>query len=211
MTRRVPRGQWQIALAALAPVAMLRAQDVERGVPFDRTPAATVAFAAPNARLSAPLSTPTPRMAVRGAVADTTLREAEAAIRAARARSNAAIARHDTSAIAAEWMPDVHVVSSAGLQLSGRAENARALQAQFVDRPDVVYVRTPDSLQVYSPWGMAAEFGHWQGSWTLGDRKIEIGGPYFGKWQRVDGRWLIQAEVFVPGWCRGGPFCERKP
>src|SRR6187455_642605 len=35
----------------------------------------------------------------------------EQMIRAARARSNAAIAAHDLAAIAGEWMPDVHVVS----------------------------------------------------------------------------------------------------
>ncbi|MFN8571594.1 MAG: nuclear transport factor 2 family protein [Gemmatimonadaceae bacterium] len=137
--------------------------------------------------------------------------QADGTIRAARARSNAAIARHDTAGIAAEWMPNVNVVSSAGLQLNGRAENARALQQQFTDRPDVIYVRTPDSLQVYPPWGMAAEFGHWQGSWTQGTQKIEIGGAYFAKWQRESDRWLIQAEVFVPAWCRGGSFCDRRP
>jgi hypothetical protein len=82
---------------------------------------------------------------------------------------------------------------------------------QFVDRPDVVWVRTPDSLRVFLPWGMSAEYGTWRGSWTQGDDKIEIGGPYFGKWQKEGERWRIQAEIFVPTWCRGGAFCDRKP
>lgn len=135
----------------------------------------------------------------------------ERLIRAARQRSNEAIARHDTTAIAAEWMPNVHVVSSIGAQMAGRDENARALARQFADRPDVVYVRTPDSLRVYGPWEMAAEYGQWTGRWSQGGDHVEIGGPYFAKWQKHDGRWLIQAEVFVPGWCRGSRYCTTKP
>lgn len=135
----------------------------------------------------------------------------ERAIRAARDRSNRAIAAHDTAGIAAEWMPNVNLVSSAGLQIEGRDANTRNIAQQFTDRPDVTYVRTPDSLRVYSPWAMAAEYGTWRGAWTQGMDKIEIGGSYFGKWQKENDRWRIQAEIFVPTWCRGGAFCERKP
>ncbi len=108
-------------------------------------------------------------------------------------------------------MPNVHVVSSAGLQSEGRDANIGRMAQQFADRPDVIYVRTPDSVRVYLPWGMAAEYGTWRGSWTQGREMIEIGGPYFGKWQKEGERWRIQAEIFVPTWCRGGTFCERKP
>ena len=38
----------------------------------------------------------------------------ERAIRAARARSNAGIAAHDLDVIAAEWTPEITVVSSTG-------------------------------------------------------------------------------------------------
>ncbi len=29
--------------------------------------------------------------------------------------------------------------------------------------------------------------------------------------QKAGERWLIQAEIFVPAWCRGGNFCDQKP
>jgi len=137
-------------------------------------------------------------------------RRAEQEIRAARARSNRAIAAHDTAALAAGWAPDFHVVTSVSQQ-AGRDENALAFGRQFVDRPDVIYVRTPDSVRVWTPWGMAAEYGHWRGKWTSDGRTIEIGGPYFAKWQTTGGRWLILAEIFSPGWCRGGAYCETRP
>ncbi|MEP7346171.1 MAG: nuclear transport factor 2 family protein, partial [Gemmatimonadaceae bacterium] len=135
----------------------------------------------------------------------------EREIRAARDRSNRAIAAHDTAGIAVEWMPNVNVVSSAGLQSEGRDANIARMAQQFVDRPDVFYVRTPDSVRVFLPWGMAAEYGTWRGRWTQAGDKIEIGGPYFGKWQKEGERWRIQAEIFVPTWCRGGTFCQHKP
>ena len=135
----------------------------------------------------------------------------ERGIRAARARSNGAIAAHDTAGIAAEWMPNVNVVSSAGLQTEGRAANISSMAQHFVDRPDVIYIRTPDSVSVFAPWGMGAEYGTWRGSWTQGPDTIEIGGPYFGKWQKAGAQWRIQAEIFVPSWCRGGTFCDRRP
>ena len=44
----------------------------------------------------------------------------ETSIRAARARSNAAIAKHDVAAIAAHWMLDFHVVTSTSAQAARR-------------------------------------------------------------------------------------------
>jgi ketosteroid isomerase-like protein len=139
------------------------------------------------------------------------LRRAEQEIRAARARSNRGIAAHDTAAIAAEWADDIHLVSSVSQQVAGRAANALAFARQFAERPDVIYVRAPDSVRVWLPWGMAAEYGRWRGKWTSAGRTIEIGGPYFAKWQTTGGRWLIVAEIYSPGWCRGGAYCESRP
>jgi hypothetical protein len=58
---------------------------------------------------------------------------------------------------------------------------------------------------------MAAEYGHWRGKWSSEGRTIEIGGPYFAKWQTTAGRWVIVAEIFSPGWCRGGAYCKARP
>ena len=149
--------------------------------------------------------------ALLGAQAPGAAERAEQAIRSARARSNRGIAAHDTAAIAAEWTDDFHVVTSVSQQVAGRDANALSFGRQFAERPDVVYVREPDSVQVWLPWGLAAEYGRWRGKWTREGKLIELGGPYFAKWQMTGGRWLIVAEIFSPGWCRGDGYCESRP
>lgn len=132
-------------------------------------------------------------------------------IAAARARSNAAIAAHDTAAIAREWMHDIHVVSSTGAQNAGAVANARAMQAQFERRPDTRWVRATRTITVNARWDVAAEAGEWTGTWTDPDGPVRITGTYLAQWRRADGRWRIQAEVFVPLACTGGAYCERRP
>ena len=136
---------------------------------------------------------------------------AGALIRAARERSNAAIAAHDMAGIAREWMPEVSVLSSTGKQTSGRAANQANLARQFELRPDTKYVRTPESIEVFAPWGVAAERGDWVGTWTEPDGPLVIGGSYQAHWRQVGGAWLILAEMFVPAFCSGGAYCTRHP
>lgn len=143
----------------------------------------------------------------RSAVTDT----ASAAIAAARARSNAAIAAHDTAAIAREWMPDVHVVTSTGFESAGSDANAKAMAEQFARRPDTKWVREPTRITVFDAWDVAAEEGRWTGTWTDPDGKVRITGTYLAQWRLSDGRWRIRAEVFVPLSCEGGAYCERRP
>jgi ketosteroid isomerase-like protein len=137
--------------------------------------------------------------------------DAVQAIREARARSNAAIARHDTAAIAREWMPDVHVVSSTSTQTAGAAMNARRMAETFARRPDTKWVRTPDRVEVFEAWDVASERGAWVGTWTEPDGAVRISGTYQAQWRRVDGTWRIQAEVFVPLRCTGSAYCGRRP
>jgi ketosteroid isomerase-like protein len=132
-------------------------------------------------------------------------------IRAARSRSNAAIAAHDPAAIARVWMEDVHVVSSTSAQTAGRAENQRRMAQQFANRPDTVYVRTPTDIDVYAPWAVASERGVWMGKWTEPDGAFEIGGTYLVQWRKVAGQWLIQAELYVPIRCSGAKYCTQHP
>lgn len=132
-------------------------------------------------------------------------------IAAARARSNAAIAAHDTAAIAREWMPDIHVVSSAGVQTAGTDANARAMQAAFTRRPDTKWVRSPTRIALFERWQVASEEGEWIGTWTDPDGPVRITGTYLAQWRFADGQWKIQAEVFVPLTCAGGAYCARHP
>lgn len=146
-----------------------------------------------------------------GRTPETESPDAVSLISAARTRSNAAIAAHDTAAIAREWMPDVHVVSSTGAQNAGAAANQRAMQTQFDRRPDTKWVRTPGRITANERWAVASEDGAWVGTWTDADGPVRITGRYLAQWRRIAGVWRIQAEVFVPLQCTGGAYCERRP
>lgn len=133
------------------------------------------------------------------------------AIVAARARSNAAIARHDTAGIAREMMPDVTVVSSTSAMGTGVAVNVSRMAAQFARRPDTRWVRRPDTIAVFDAWGVASERGDWVGTWTEPDGPLVIRGSYAAQWRRQDGTWRIQGELFVPLRCEGGAYCRARP
>ena len=132
-------------------------------------------------------------------------------IREARERSNAAIAAHDADALAQGWMVDVTVVTSTGATQSGREANRNGFAAQFTSRPDVVYVRTPTDITVMPSWDVASERGTWTGQWTQADGVTRIGGTYQAQWRKVNGAWLLQAELFVPTHCTGSSWCAKHP
>ena len=134
----------------------------------------------------------------------------EQLIREARARSNGAIRAHDTAAMARLWMDDVHVVRSTGAQVAGRERNQQRMAQQFATRPDTIYVRTPSTIDVYLPWAIAAERGEWTGRWTEPDGMVETAGTYMAQWRRIDGMWLIQAELYVPTRCAGSRYCSER-
>ena len=134
-----------------------------------------------------------------------------AAVRTARARSNAAIAVHDTATLVALASNSYHSVSSRNVHTNGRAGVGAQYGAQFAALPDVRYVRTPQEVRVYVPWEMADERGTWVGTWTEPDGRVTIRGRYSAKWRRIDGAWLLEAEVFTPLSCRGSSYCTRPP
>ena len=132
-------------------------------------------------------------------------------IREARARSNQAIAAHDLAGIARVWMENVHVATSTSVQTAGRELNRQRMAQQFTSRPDTIYVRRSTVIDVYAPWAVAAERGEWTGRWTEPDGALEISGTYLAQWRKIDGQWLIQAELFVPTRCTGAQYCRQRP
>lgn len=121
-------------------------------------------------------------------------REAQA-IREQRRRFNEAIAAHDARKLDACWLADIHVSTSAGQPIVGRAAYQRAFE-QFFALPDfVAFVRTPTRVTVGEDGRSAAEIGEWAGQWR---RAAEQRGQYMASWHKEGGRWLIQAELYVP-------------
>ena len=161
--------------------------------------------APPGRQRSVPLhTTPGPLWS---AADDTTGGPHARAIRMQREASNEAIAAHDTAGIGATMAEDILVVASTGDRRSGRTSYLGILADQFRARPDVRYVRTPEEVRVFEPWGTAAEEGRWVGTWTDADGPVRVEGSYFARWRLVDRVWRIEAETFVPGSCTGGAYC----
>jgi len=135
----------------------------------------------------------------------------EATIRAARARSNRAIEAHDLETLSSFWTESFQIVTSRSARTSGRAANRDDMRQHFEALPDVVYVREPTEVTIYEPWAMAFERGTWKGSWTEQAGRVQIGGDYAAKWRKIEGRWLIDSELFSPTFCSGTPYCDESP
>ncbi|MEQ8364489.1 MAG: nuclear transport factor 2 family protein [Cyclobacteriaceae bacterium] len=135
----------------------------------------------------------------------------EISIRYSRDFNNEAIKDRDTVAIDDAWMDNIVVISSADTQINGKAALKKVFVDQFNSSADAIYVRTPVKIEMMKQWGMASEVGTWEGSWTIPDGKIEIGGTYYAKWHKVRDKWLIRTEVYTPTYCTGGPYCNSIP
>ncbi len=135
----------------------------------------------------------------------------EQSIRQARHDSNQAIAAHQIETVGTFWTDDYHIITSRNAETSGKAANIERFQNEVKAKPDVIYIRTPQTIHVFSQWKMASEEGSWEGRWSEDGSVIQLKGTYFAKWHQVNGSWLIRAEIFVPLSCEGGLFCERGP
>ena len=134
----------------------------------------------------------------------------ESQIRERRQISNDAIAAKDTAAMARIWTPDYHIVTSRNAEASGRRANAIRFAEEFAAKPDVIYVRAPEKIKVFIKWNMASELGNWVGHWTENGKLVELKGTYLAKWHKVNGEWMIRAEIFVPVSCIGGAICDEE-
>lgn len=128
----------------------------------------------------------------------------DAPVRAARAEYNAAILKRDAAAIGRLLAPGYHVVTGRSDQRHGASSAQEQWKERFAADPTVTYIRKPSQIRVNEVWGLAEESGDWAGSYTTAGGAAKASGVYSAKWQRsVDGRWLVQAEVFTTMRCEG--------
>ncbi|MFP5247389.1 MAG: DUF4440 domain-containing protein [Thermoanaerobaculia bacterium] len=126
----------------------------------------------------------------------------ETVIRDTRAASNRALAQRNAARVAAMLRKDASVTSASGAQLAGREAVEKALTEQFAQHPDLVYVRTPQTIIVSHSDAAASERGTWTGRFTSEGRVVERSGEYMAVWRKeiTDSgtpSWAIAAEVFV--------------
>ncbi len=115
-----------------------------------------------------------------------------AVIKASRAASNAAIARHNIDGISKYWLSDFVQTIGRGTTLRGRDTIIAGWKALFKTNKTVVYVRTPITITIGDDGKMAWETGTWTAK-----NSYSKGGNYSAMWRKIDTTWKLQAELFV--------------
>lgn len=131
---------------------------------------------------------------------------AEAGVRVQRQAFNTALATRDIGAVEAVLAPDVVLVSGTASEvIAGRASQLRTWAEDFAIAKSTLYTRTTASVTPSATFPLALETGTWRGV-GRGDPGDWAIGTYAAKWRKVDGTWLLEAEIFMTTDC-GGSFC----
>lgn len=115
-----------------------------------------------------------------------------AIIKASRAASNEAIAKHDIDGIIAGMLPDFTITRGDGVTVTGRDAVTATWKTLFKNNPEVSYVRTPSEILIGDNGIMAWETGVW-----VAHNSYSKGGNYSAMWRKTDGAWKLQSELFV--------------
>ncbi|MEA2489750.1 MAG: hypothetical protein QOH21_1542 [Acidobacteriota bacterium] len=138
----------------------------------------------------------------------------EVVIRNSRAESNRMLAAHRADLASRLFANEATVTAGSGQHYDGRDAIEKSLADRFAKMPGVVYVRTPESIDVSRSDAAASERGAWTARWTTAGGPIEMRGHYSAVWRReisqVTGArsWTIHSEIFVPLDCTGA--CDRR-
>ena len=114
----------------------------------------------------------------------------EAQIRNARTASNKAIANQDAEEAARYWMKDIVVISGEGGQYAGR-NTLQSVFKRIFESSAAVFERLPAEVILAKSGVLAWETGSWK---YLNE---DAWGNYSAMWRKINGKWLIQSELFV--------------
>ena len=132
----------------------------------------------------------------------------ETIIRDSRAASNQALAAHHAAAFAQIMNDDCIVTTAAGVLIHGRAEMQSAIEERWKKQPDLVFVRTPTSIEISRSDPAASERGTWTGHATTAAGLADWRGEYQAVWRKTMSgtglpSWTIASELFVALDCTG--------
>jgi len=123
------------------------------------------------------------------------------AIKDQRNAFNAAIADEDTATIASVLAEDVLLITGTDSDLySGRDVQVELWRSDFASSERLVYVRTPECIQVSELFPIALERGRWRGE-PESDSSGVVQGSYSAKWRREGNAWRLEVEVYMTAEC----------
>ena len=131
----------------------------------------------------------------------------EAAIRSARQQMSEALSRREFAAIG-QHLTDKVSITGPVWRTVGREQVLHAYSDLMSRRPDLVWTYEPQEVRVNRDWWFASESGAWRETWREPDGLTELRGSYMALWRRAEGRWLLDAQVFIPLACAGSGYCR---
>jgi ketosteroid isomerase-like protein len=138
----------------------------------------------------------------------------ETIIRDSRAASNTALKDHDAAAFVQILKDDVIVTAAGGKLIQGRAAMRQEIEARWQTMPDLVFVRTPATIEISHSDPAASERGTWTGHATTAAGPADWRGEYQAVWRKSVSSaalpsWTIASELFVALDC-AGPGCASR-
>jgi len=123
------------------------------------------------------------------------------AIEAQRQSFNRAIEAADPDTIAGLLAEDVLLITGTESDLySGREVQVELWRSDFASSERLVYVRTPECIQVSKIFPIALERGRWRGEREDGNPG-SVRGAYSAKWRHDGEAWRIEVEVYMTQTC----------
>ena len=119
----------------------------------------------------------------------------EAAIRALDVEWLAAVASGDAAATANFYAEDGQIMPTGTPAAQGR-EAVAAVWQSFMDLPDFKIHFEPTRIVVAESADVAWEIGFYDLSFTSENGPVSDHGKYVVTWTKVDGRWLVGADIF---------------
>ena len=138
----------------------------------------------------------------------------ETIIRDSRAASNAALAAHNASAFVQILKDDATVVAASGKVIQGRTAMQQEIESRWKVQPDLIFLRTPTSIEISRSDPAASERGTWTGHATTPSGPADWRGDYLAVWRKTTSSaglpsWTIASEVFIPLDCTGAGCAAR--
>ena len=131
----------------------------------------------------------------------------EAEIRDARRQMNEFLSKREFAVIGQRLTDNVSITGPVWRTV-GREQVLRAYSGLIARRPDLVWTHEPQEIRVNRDWWFASESGAWHETWSEKDGMTELRGSYMALWRRSEGRWLLDAQVFIPLACTGSGYCR---